>query len=298
MNIAVVTKSRKGGLFLSPSNFGQKIEFIARQCGEFKEGEVVVALSCIHDTKPETSHLGARFIRVRRLVNADNDELAKAGQTNTRKVAAGAENGTLLLHDVTYLSIRYDEWHERDGPELFRAQRRVNRDGLTLRADCWIDEKNNSSIRLWEGAELGSESRIEVPHELARKILERTFGYDVVAEGEKRRRECEAEEARRAAEKAEAAAKWEVERQRRIVLFFSAHPEAKKWFVSPPIWEDITREAIRHKLARFLRSEKTLHYASASKEFDCYDHIWALQIGDEQFEFVGGSTQEFEYGDD
>ena len=150
MKVAVVEKSRKGGLFLSPSNFGEKIEFIARQSGEFKEGEAVVALESVHDTKPEEPYRGARFIRVRRLQDADASELVKLGWTTTKRVAAGTEEGALIVEDVTHLHIRCDSFRELNGPELLREQRKVKKDGLRLQVDCWIDDKNNSSIRLWE----------------------------------------------------------------------------------------------------------------------------------------------------
>ncbi|MBU1985064.1 hypothetical protein KJ815_11725 [bacterium] len=298
MKIAVVEKSRKGGLFLSPSNFGDKIEFIARQCGEFKEGEAVVALESVHDTKPEESHRGARFIRVRRLQDADITELVKLGWTTMKKVAAGTEKGALVVEDVTHLRIRCDSFRELNGPVLLRERREVRKDGLRLQVDCWIDDKNNSSIRLWEGEKTGSESWIEVPRKLAREILEKVFGYDVPAEAEKLRREREEQAVARAKAEAEAVAKWQVEEQRRIALFLSAHPEAREWFASPPSWKDITQAAVERKLARFLRSVKTFHYASFSKEFDCYDNIWEIQIGDEKFEFVAGGAIEYEHGED
>lgn len=298
MKVAIVEKSHKGGLFLFPSNFGKKIEFIARQCGEFKEGEAVVALESVHDTKPEEPYRGARFIRVRRLQQADMPELVKLGWTKTRKVAGGTEEGELVVEDITSLHICCDSYRELGDPELFRNRRRVNKNALRLKVNRWIDDKNNSSIQLWEGENADSESWIEVPCELAREILERVFGYNVLAEEEKFRCKCEEQAVARAKAKDEAAAKWKVEEQRRVAIFFSAHSEAQDWFASPPNWKDITRVAVKRRIARFLRSVKTFHYASFSKEFDCYDNIYELQIGDEKFEFVADDTIEYEHGED
>lgn len=297
MKVSILVSSRKGGVHLSPSNFGEKIEFVARKCGEFKEGEAVVALSCVHDTKPEDPRRGARFVQVRRLADGDTTELVKLGWTNTYKLAAGAEEGELILEEVTRLYIRYDSWNELNGPELFRKRRKIKKDDLTLQVDRWIDDKGHSSIRLWDGKKTGSEAWIGVPDELARGILEQVFGHDVVAEEEKLRREREERATTRAKEEAEAAAKWKVEEQRRIALFFSAHPEAHEWFKSPPTWENVGDEMIKRKVAVYSGQEKTGHYASFSKEMDFYSYFWKFTLGDETFT-ISRSTVDHIYGDD
>ncbi|MDO8520647.1 MAG: hypothetical protein Q7S52_00865 [bacterium] len=297
MKVAVVVSSRKGGVHLSPSNFGEKIEFIARKCGEFKEGEVVVALASVHDTKPETPRRGARFVQVRHLGDVDVSELVKLGWTSTHKVAAGTEEGELMLEDVTHLHIRYDSWGELNGPELFRKRRKIKKDDLMLQVDRWIDDKGHSSIRLWEGKDVGSKTWIGVPDELARGILEQVFGHDVVAEEEKLRREREERAAARAKEEAEAAAKWKVEEQRRIELLFSVYPEARGWFKSPPTWENVGDEMLRRKIAVYSGQEKTGHYASFSKEMDFYSYFWKFTLGDETFT-ISRSTVDHIYGDD
>ncbi|MDO8561450.1 MAG: hypothetical protein Q7S05_01345 [bacterium] len=287
-----MSESRKGGLFLSPSNFGEKIEFITRACGEFKQGEVVVALSCIHDTKPENPRRGARFIRVRRLNSQDDiSELVSSGKTITYKIVAGTEQDELVLDEVTCLKVEHLSWHEC-GPELGRKTKRVKKDGLAIQID-W----EKPSIRLWIGSAQNPETFIRAPQEFAGEILEKVFGYNVATEQEKERLRLAEAEAKRVQEEVETRARWKLEEARRIALFFSVHPEAREWFSAPPTWENVGDEAIRRKLAVYSGQEKTGHYASFSKEMDFYSSFWELTLGDETFT-ISRSTVDHVYGDD
>jgi hypothetical protein len=106
------------------------------------------------------------------------------------------------------------------------------------------------------------------------------------AREEERRRQWQEEDARRKASKdAERLARIEADAPV-VSMFLEEHPEARKWFPSAAItlW-DVQQQAVHHKLAKFVRSEKTGHYASFSKEMDFYQDIWELQIGGETLVF-------------
>ena len=292
MKLATVSASRRGGLFLSPNNFGEKIEFIARDCGEFKEGEVVVALRSVHDTKPFDIRLGSRFVSVRRLNKNDEKELLELGWKHSFKYSVlGVEGQNLLISETCHISKWGYPGHliEFEGPVIYSKTRKFSKNDLEITDILWI-EFEVPHYQLYFKSPNGFFANFKIPNELSKEILEKVFGFDVSLEISKAISDAEI----KARAKSEALEAENAFRNSLITRFFHHHPQAKGWFEGFPSWEDFTKCLVEMNIATFVKSVQTSSYASFSKEYYTFDKIYKIWIDGEIIEFVGGSYTEYE----
>lgn len=134
----------------------------------------------------------------------------------------------------------------------------------------------------------------------AEKGCIKTSGVKILRDtvDEKRRKEEEELARELAIEEALEEAEAKQRDEKLLATFMAEHPEAKGWFQEKPTWYLVRNEAAKRKIACFVRTEKTGHYASFSKEMDFYDNIWELTVGGQSIQFVAGGGIEYEHGED
>jgi hypothetical protein len=288
MKLAVVRESRRGGLYLSPSNFGEKIEFIARECGEYQAGELVITLAAVHDTKPDEPRKGVRFIRVKspdakELEDISSEAFASRKEFTTQEIG---EDFIVVKEELFLMLFLIAFGRSVSLTEHVQLQlRNFNLKFSDLRLDVvrWggINEMPKISLNTVDTV-LSPETDIKVPAWLTRELLEKAFSYDVTLEQEKERQRRE--EAKAAEEKEAAAQKIarEMEEQRLINLFLSVYPESIEWCPSPSTWPMFETEAINRELATYLGEKRVGHYSSFSHEIEWYERCWKLELKDEE----------------
>mgnify|MGYP000877066164 CR=1 FL=1 len=299
MKLAIVSKSNRGsGLYLSPSSFGDKIEFIARECGEFKEGELVITLASVHDTKPDQPRKGVRFVRVKRPNAVELEEISsKAFVSRKTFITQAFQERFMVVKEELFLMLFIVPFgHVSSVTVETKLQLRtfnLEHSCLGLNDCRWgaINEVPKISLNTTD-SRLASGTVIEVPDYLTREVMEKIFHYDLALEREKERQRRE--EVIAAQEKAVAAKKLarEMEEQRRINLFLSVYPEAIEWCLSPLTWEMLETEAVNRNLTNYLGEWHTDHYASFSKEIDWYERRWELVLKDDKIIITRGYTVE------
>lgn len=291
MKVVKLERTNLGGLKLVPAHYGDKLELVTRGSGQFQDGDMVVPVSVAHDTKPDQPRKGVRFVRVRHLTDQEMLEWAdKNGRLCQASVITEiTEEGTVVFGEATEVRGNLiGPIHEigRVSADLIVWTNTIiqtRQEGET--APKWIRPTDHAELGFSLGVGLGG-GRYEIfgpVHPTGWKLIEDAC----LAFGEKCRQVREG-----------GARQHEERQQKLLATFMEEHPEAKVWFQEEPTWQSVLQAAIKNKIARFVRTVKSGHYASFSKEMDFYDHIFAVKVGEEIIEFEGPSHVEYEHGDD
>lgn len=260
MKIAIAKVLENGKL--TPNWWGNKLEVIDRN-KTFKQGQFVVELAEVHDTRPLDERRGVKFIKVRKLKRCEIFNLMENGIVGYDYFISNILYKDKISLDKVYLFTTNSWMLHQLHPSWSDEEVYRERNFVTISPkEIEVMYLSDGRLRIWGTIE-GEKVIIRGSKELKEKVAKEFFGIDVKREIQKEKEEREI----RRKEEEERKEKRDKEEEILVKMFFEEHPELRNWFGElVPTWGELTEKSVKEGKAKFIRNKPPIHYASWSTE--------------------------------